>query len=115
MFAWFDELKTAFLKFSVVDKFTEANCDCKKFVFPKCVGGGRGQSTKPVQVKISYLKNDQNSTYINLFSYFVVWSAIINSLIFILMKNSFKFIFIPVLYRIVIENACDKSKSPIKT
>ena len=44
-FAWFDELKVAFLKFPVVDKFTEANCDCKKVGFPKCVGRGRGQST----------------------------------------------------------------------
>ena len=29
-----------FLKFPVVDKFTEANCDCQKFGFPKCVGSG---------------------------------------------------------------------------
>ena len=29
-------------------------------------------------------------------------------------KNSFKFIFISVLYRIVIGKACHKSKSPIK-
>ena len=39
---WFDELKAAFLKFLVVDKFTEVNCDCQKFGFPKCVGRGAG-------------------------------------------------------------------------
>ena len=45
-----------FLKFPVVDKFTGANCDCKKFGHPKCVGRGAGQSTIPIQVKISCLK-----------------------------------------------------------
>ena len=51
-FAWFDELKAAFLKFPVADKFTGANCDCKKFGYPKCVGRGGGgeQSTIPIQV-----------------------------------------------------------------
>ena len=48
--------KAAFLKFPVVDKFTEANCDRKKFGFPKCVGRGRGPSTIPLQVKISSVK-----------------------------------------------------------
>ena len=55
-FAWFDELKAAFLKFPVVDKLTEAKCDCKQFGFPKCVGRGAWQSTLPIQVKISCLK-----------------------------------------------------------
>ena len=41
-FAWFDELKATFLKFPVVNKFTEANYDCKKFGFPTCVGRGAG-------------------------------------------------------------------------
>ena len=46
------------MKFPGVDKFTEANCDCKIVGFPKCVGrgGGRGQSTIPIQVKVSFLK-----------------------------------------------------------
>ena len=55
-------------------------------------GGGGGNRRYPYKLK--YLaKNDQNSTYINLLSYFAIWAAKINSLIFILIKNSFKFIF----------------------
>ena len=44
------------LNFLVVDKLTEANCDCKKFGLPKKCGEGAGQSTIPIQVKISCLK-----------------------------------------------------------
>ena len=55
-FALFDELEAAFLKFPVVDRLTEANRACKKFGFPKCVGRGLGQSTIPIQVKISCFK-----------------------------------------------------------
>ena len=53
-FAWFDELKAAFLKFPVVDKFTEANCDYKKFGFPKCVGRGWGGSNRRYPYKLRY-------------------------------------------------------------
>ena len=50
-------------------------------------GEGAGQSTIPMQVK-----NDQNNSLItcNLFSYFDVWSAIINILIFVLIKTTLK-------------------------
>ena len=56
---------------------------------------GAGGGNRRYPYKLKYLaENDQNSTYINLLSYFAIWSAIINSLIFILIKkNSFKFIF----------------------
>ena len=72
-FAWFDELKAAFLKFPVVDKFTGANCDCKKFGYPKCVGrggggGGGGAIDDTHTSQDILLKNDQISTYINLFT-----------------------------------------------
>ena len=81
------------------------------WILKMCGDGGGGNRQYTYKLNI-LLKNDQNtrSTYINLISYFVVWSAIMNSLIFILIK----FIFISVLYRIVIENACHKSKSQIK-
>ena len=69
-FAWFDELKAAFLKFPVVDKFTGANCDCKKFGYPKCVGRGRvGWAIDDTHTSQDILlRNDQVSTYINLFT-----------------------------------------------
>ena len=66
-FAWFDELKAAFLKFPVADKFTGANCDCKKFGYPKCVGRGVAIDDTHTSLYI-LLKNDQNITYINLFT-----------------------------------------------
>ena len=52
--------------FPVVDKFTGANCYCKKFGYPKCVGRGAYDDTHTG--KDIWLKNDQNSTYINLFT-----------------------------------------------
>ena len=51
-FACFDELKAASLKFPVVDKFTGANCDSKKFGYPKCVGrGGGGNRRYPYKLR----------------------------------------------------------------
>ena len=54
-FAWFDELKAAFLKFPVVDKFTGANFDCKKFGYPKCVGRGEGRGNRRYPYKLRCL------------------------------------------------------------
>ena len=86
------------LKFPVVDKLTEANCDFKKFGFPKCVGRGGG-STIPIQVKISCLKIIKTVITLIYSQLFCCMVSIINILIFILMKNSLRFI----LYRFYTE------------
>ena len=113
-FAWFDELKAAFLKFPVVDKSQGQIVITKSLDTQNVWGAGRaGQSTIPMQVKISCFKNDQNSTYINLFTVCCLVRHNKNSDIYF-DKNSLTFIFTSVLYRIVIKNACHKSKFPIK-
>ena len=89
-------------------------CDCKKFGFPKSVGMGAGQSTIPIHVKISCLKMIKTVLtliYSQLFCCLISHNKYYN---IYFDKNSFKFIFISVLYRMVIENACHKSNFPIK-
>ena len=87
----------------MVDKFTGANYDCVKFGYAKRVGREAGQSTIPIQVMISGLKMIKTVLTLFFHSYFVVWSAMINILIFILIKTSVELIFISVLYRIKIK------------
>ena len=77
-------------------------------------GGGWEQSTIPIQVKISCLKMIKivlTLIYSQLFCCLVSHNK---SYDFYFDKTAFIFIFISVLYRIVLENVCHKSKSPIK-
>ena len=78
-----------------------------------CVEGA-GQSTITIQVKKSCLKMILivlTLIYSPLFCCPVSHNRYSDIYFY---KNSLKFIFISVLYRIVIENACHKLKSPIK-
>ena len=50
-------------------------------------GGGAGQSTIPIQVKISCLKMIKTVLTLIYSQLFVVWSAMINIMIFILIKK----------------------------